>query len=752
MAYVLFLRQETWSAKQSLIVRDDLLGQSFKPGRFESLESMKSAQETILEIARKPQVIRNTLEELGPESKGLFGLGGRGWPSDEVIETVQGAITFTAPNGAEFGETEVIVLNTKASSRERSRKFIELLLKEIIIKVDEVRSLRLQSMEVELIQARDAAMLALDDSKERLRLMDQTLGPDIAAMNALNDSQSSDISLKRDISQIRSERRQVESELESLRTILAMLNAAQENPEQIVNISGDLSKFQPTLEALKKELIKTQADLAVMVGGMEPLHPRVIHAKNSIDAMQQQIFFELPSSIRGLESDIAIKQKKLQRLNLAIAELGDRLINLGSKRADALTLIADLRKRTEIANNAQSALAEIQGLSMAKHADLLTRVDEEPQVATRPDGIGKKTLVIAGAFGGFMFGMGLVLLAAPPFGGPSTDNPSWIVDQSDRLFNPRTVEKIVEQATTAASTAATTAMQSVNWARQMFMPQGVKQEEVDSQNQSPQPTAKNSDTVGTQQNTPTRTQAPAPAPVQASNTRREPSKPATVRSASQNVASPTTAALLGQAKSQAKNVIAQEDAATAAQAASRLATMQLAATNAARNNQSENQPTNPNAPLATVDQAQVDAKTVRSKPQSVGARIEPRTIIDSNSPAEPQRRTPNVRPVDLAKSVEQKTSFTRVTSTGDQSKASNAGPGATKINDSSVADSKATQTGPTKSDDAQPSNNPFTSGNLQAGEAKNAVPEQIKKLRDSISKFANPPKDGPSNGLPDETS
>ena len=96
-AYVFLIRAETWSARQSLIVRDDLLGQSYKPGRFDSLDSMKTAQETILEISRRPQVIRNALEKLGPESNGFLGMGKSNWPSEEVIEVVQGAISFSAP-------------------------------------------------------------------------------------------------------------------------------------------------------------------------------------------------------------------------------------------------------------------------------------------------------------------------------------------------------------------------------------------------------------------------------------------------------------------------------------------------------------------------------------------------------------------------------------------------------------------------------------------------------------------------------
>jgi uncharacterized protein involved in exopolysaccharide biosynthesis len=477
--YVFFLRAETWSAKQSLIVRDDLLGQSFKPGRFDSLESMKSAQETILEIARKPQVIRKSLEQLGPASKGMFGLSARGWPSEEVIEDVQGAISFSAPNGAEFGKTEVIVLNTKASSRERSRKFIELLLGEIIVKVDEVRTLRLQSMETELTQVHQSALMALNESKAKLQEMDRELGTDIGAINISNDSQASDNTIKRDMSQIYVEKRQTESHLETLRTLLTQLVAARENPDQIVSISGDLIKFQPALDDLKKELVKTQRALAKMEGQYEPQHPKVAFAKNEIEAMKQQLYLELAASISGLESSVATTQRRLDRLNLELGNLDGRLLSLGEKRAGAVTLFAELKKRTEIANEAQSDLAEIHGLAQAKNAALLTRVDE-PQVSTRPDGLGKKAMILAGALGGLMLGLGIVLMIAPPMGtqhesqtmGETAGRANGMDEHSgtanDSFFDSKSFEKIVTRAAAAAAAASAAAVQSASKAKQFF--------------------------------------------------------------------------------------------------------------------------------------------------------------------------------------------------------------------------------------------------------------------------------------------
>ena len=93
LGYAVF-KSNSWTARQSLVIRDDLVGKSFKPGRFESLDSLKSAQETILEIARKPQVISNALKNLGPPPMMLTGRSS--WPSEKVIEDVQGTISIGA--------------------------------------------------------------------------------------------------------------------------------------------------------------------------------------------------------------------------------------------------------------------------------------------------------------------------------------------------------------------------------------------------------------------------------------------------------------------------------------------------------------------------------------------------------------------------------------------------------------------------------------------------------------------------------
>ena len=419
--YAIAVRKETWSAKQSLIVRDDLLGQSYKPGQFDSLDSMKSAQETIFEIARKPKVIRNALQQLGPPSRGLLGLGASGYPSEEVIEATQGNISFSAPNGAEFGRTEVIILNTKSGSRQRAREFTKILVGEIISKVNEVRLRKFQSMESEILETCKVAETSLEESKQKLKKMDLELGEDAGAMVAMGESSFRDDPLSREIAQLNLERRAVRSDVEQIESMLDSLKIAKADPEAIVNVSSDLTSRQPALHSLKQEMVQQKGDYALLSGRYTSVHPAVVSAKDGIYVMEKQIRLELANAESDSMSQLRIATAKLNRLDAGIAKLKQRMSNLGEMRADSITLFADIKKRTEILNNARTNLAEVQGLANSTSTDLLTTVDDV-QVSTRPDGLGKKALMLAGGLGGMMFGMGLVMLMAPPNPNVSTES------------------------------------------------------------------------------------------------------------------------------------------------------------------------------------------------------------------------------------------------------------------------------------------------------------------------------------------
>jgi uncharacterized protein involved in exopolysaccharide biosynthesis len=410
--YVYFISSESYTARQTLIVRDDLLGQSLKPGQFESLDLMKSAQETILEIARKPQVVRNAMRKIGPARAGWFGVSDS-WPDDKTIETVQGSIKLSAPNGAEFGHTETVVLSTKSDSRVRAAEFVVALLDEINIKINEVRDLRLRSMTNELTLIRDSAQRSLAESAERLSAMEREIGADLPTLRSLSDPQSGEGSMSQTLLQIRSERRQFENRLHSAENQRATLVNATHDPNAILATSDELFSFQPALSRLKQELIEAQSALAESVGRYENAHPTVQKHQEQVRSMHRQIHNELDSAMRGLKGQIASLRQKVNKSLAQEAEIDSRFNRISSKRVDYLRLDEEVKKKTEVFNESQSNLASIQRLdSQNFDVTLLTPVDE-PQVSTRADGLGAKTTILGSGLAGLLAGFGLILLLDP---------------------------------------------------------------------------------------------------------------------------------------------------------------------------------------------------------------------------------------------------------------------------------------------------------------------------------------------------
>lgn len=410
--YVNFVRSESYTARQTLIVRDDLLGQSLKPGQFESLDLMKSAQETILEIARKPQVVRKAMRTIGPARVGFFGVSDS-WPNDKTIETVQGSIELSAPNGAEFGHTETVHLIAKSDSRERAGKFVMALLDEINIKINEVRDLRLRSMTDELTLIRDSAQSSLAASAEQLSAMEREIGADLPTLRSLSDPQSGEGAMSQTLTQIRLERRQFENRLHSAENQRKTLVAATHDPNAILATSDELFSFQPALSRLKQELIEAQSALAESVGRYEQAHPQVQKQQEQVRSMHRQIHQELDSAKRGLKGQIATLTQKVNKSLAQEAKIEARFNRISSKRVDYLRLDEEVKKKTEVFNEAQGHLASVQRLGSEEFSvTLLTPVDD-PQVSTRADGLGAKAIILGSGLAGILAGFGLVLLLDP---------------------------------------------------------------------------------------------------------------------------------------------------------------------------------------------------------------------------------------------------------------------------------------------------------------------------------------------------
>ncbi len=407
-------KTDIYTARQSLVIRDDLVGDSFKPGRFESLESLKSAQNTVLEIVRRPEVIGAALEKLGPPKPGMFGGASPDmYPDEETIEAVQGLVSLSAPNGAEFGKTEVFVLLAKSPSRERARKFVELLLVELDAKLHEVRSDKLKSMQTELRQKLRAAEQGYDEASNALNDLEKELGPDVTAIRSMSANEPTEGSIQKKIQELEAEERAAMDQLETARKQVQLLEFALKHPENVPSTSSELFALQPTLEPLFVGLSTAQLDKATLSGRYQPSHPDVRNAEETIRGVVSRIKEEVKNSIQGLAFQIEGLQGLIDRRQAAKQQSFEKLNELGDLRTEYDRLNVAVENAQKLMAKANEDLVEILSLGTPdEHAAMLNQVGA-PQVATAPDGIGKKSLVLAASMAGFMMGIGLVMLIVP---------------------------------------------------------------------------------------------------------------------------------------------------------------------------------------------------------------------------------------------------------------------------------------------------------------------------------------------------
>ena len=462
--YAFFLMPEMWTARQSFLIRDDLSGTAFKLGRFDSEESRKSAQETILEVARRPLVIRNVLEKLGPSSS----FAGSNWITDEVIEDTQGVIDISAPNGAEFGKTDAIVLTAKDSTRERTRKFIELLSEEIMTQTNRIRSMRFESMESELYQAYRAAELARDDAIDRLDKLDQRLGSDFGFLSLQGQNNQQQPS---GVEAIKSEILRKQDELERAEAVLAALSKAFASPAAAAQLPSEVLIAQPALQDAMSKMLDLREELHVARGIFSNKHPRVKGIAEAIEFSQQQIYDSLTGEMAGVQEDIALKKRQLARLNNRIEELKARLIRLSKSRSEHMALATQVQQLGEAANRAKSIWTETKTQAKtARTVGLITPTDIA-QVNSRPDGIGKRYVALAGLFGGLLVGVGLVLLVAPPMdpkpNSPQNGNASLQTTSRQTESSRVPQHRASNPASTGAFQYAASAMQSAADAMRM---------------------------------------------------------------------------------------------------------------------------------------------------------------------------------------------------------------------------------------------------------------------------------------------
>jgi len=412
-----FLSAPKWSATQAIVVREELSGRSMIPGRFDSLDAMKTVQETIQETCKSPAVLREAMKRVGPRN----GKSDASWPSVKDIEGLQQLISISAPNGAEFGQTEILHVTVKDKSPDRAVELARAVCEVMNAHFNELRTAKAGSMEKEMYLSTMLNQQEVDEITKKLAKLEQSVGVDLADLRSLSNPGGGSSNLQSQLSNARNELRGANQELTSLQKQSDVLKQAQVDPDKIIATPNELLVAQPSLKTLKDGLINAQLAKATVMGTFTEVHPRAKAAALAVKNVQQQIEHELVAVQAGLKSQIEVSQSRNDHLHQYVAELEARLANLSRVRADYENLANDLdRARRDLAT-AKTGLIEARAARSSTESSSQIVLVDEPLVGSRPAGLGKRNIASIGLICGLAIGVGLFLfVTSPSFQGSQT--------------------------------------------------------------------------------------------------------------------------------------------------------------------------------------------------------------------------------------------------------------------------------------------------------------------------------------------
>lgn len=408
-AYAL-LAPPSWKASQAILVRDEARAGERGVGRFESVDAMKTAQETILEVARNRKVVAAALKAVGPPANKQ---AARDWPADADVEALLQAISVTAPSGAEFGRTEVIYLAVTAETRPRAIALASAVCNALEKRLQQLRNAKAKSVIQEIEKTLALNRADLEVSTAKLEAMERSVGADLGELRIMTEQGAGDSNLRSAANQIKNELRRARANRDSLVEQLRFLREAQQDPARIVAMPNRLLETQPALRRLKDGLVDAQLRASQLAGTRSSDHPLVKSARVAVEEVRRDLRDELAVALRGAVADRKLSERLVGSLERQEADVDGRLQRLASQRARYGNLVAEVKQKTAIVAQSTRNLAEARASqNAARAASLLTRLDT-PQCGNRPVGPGKTTILLAGIGGGLLSSVGLLLLATP---------------------------------------------------------------------------------------------------------------------------------------------------------------------------------------------------------------------------------------------------------------------------------------------------------------------------------------------------
>ncbi|MDA7980574.1 MAG: Wzz/FepE/Etk N-terminal domain-containing protein [Pirellulales bacterium] len=418
MGYAL-LRSPSYEATQSVSIRNEATAASEAGlGRFRDLDDMKVSQETILEVIQSPDVIRRALATVDSVDASSI--------NEMDVNDLRDVVKVTPPDGAELGKTEIIYIKLKAKDQARAKELTVAIAKQAQIGLRKLREAKLQGMFAELTHSAEVSEADLHVSREKLSALEVSLGGDLAELRMLDGSGTVDSDLHRRLNSIEDELRQTRETQRTNKGLLALLRAAQSDPESILATPNRLLESQPALRRLKDGLVDAQLRQSKILGSMTANHPLAAAANTEAEEVKRSLHNELVTAISGLNVELNLTDQRMKALQLERDALNARLSKLAGIRAEYSALASDVKHRTTLLEDARRQQAAARAsLAGVDAANLLTMVDEA-RVSPRPVGPSRTMITLLGLVGGLAIGVGYTFFTTPATPAPATGNSNSI--------------------------------------------------------------------------------------------------------------------------------------------------------------------------------------------------------------------------------------------------------------------------------------------------------------------------------------
>lgn len=437
LTYAVLFKKDYWVASQALIVRDEATGAVMRLGRFESQSQMKAAQETVLEMARNPQVVAAALQEVGRPAS-FFGFFQNTEPptKSEIEDFAKNFVSVRAPRGSELGTTEVIYLDVKQDSQQRAIQLTSAICDALEKQLKFVRVERAVGVIAELEAAKSVCEAGLAHATTELQNVEVEAGSDLPDLRGLTESSAGGTN-RFLLDMVRDELRKTDLKIKTITPDVQLARAALENSDLLLQAADVLSESHPVVANIRRSLSETMVKTATLEGRYTQSHPLVMNSRSAEAALQQNIRDELRRIVDGYEAALANTQQKIRALNAQEQELGQRLNRLAELRGKYSNLTAEVKSRGEKLSQIRNELTEtVAARDAAQAASLLTRLDS-PVLGEKPVGPGRTTIVGGATVGGLMFGLGVVFLLVPLDGAKTPPNSSQGISYSELVRGRR---------------------------------------------------------------------------------------------------------------------------------------------------------------------------------------------------------------------------------------------------------------------------------------------------------------------------